>query len=620
MPRKDFHTMEIRVNVINEMKKLRSNTYSDRYAWVDELIQNCQRAKATHIDVDVDEYNRTITVSDNGIGCDDPRYLFDKSSSGWDQETTKNESPFGEGFFSTMLAANTITVKSKGFTAIFDVNRMFEENNPDVIEIHPNKKQSGFIVTLSDLLDHTYTWQIIDRFKNVGKYIKSPTMTINGERVHYEGLNPNTESPFVRKIDNDFFKGWIRPHAWQNGDWDDAMIKCFAFNRHVKDSKKYSGVFGVLNFKPGAVDLRCPDRKEFIFNEKYDAMCNVLHDEIEKMYINVIKNGTDEEIKNFEYNIRKYTDMDNLKRFVKFKFIASDGDDEKLNNLLAVSEKTDDEDDNVSTDTETYDEPFDTVSNENVSCENDFVIEKVIPKKQEIKETPKPTRKKRNVLAQTGTVLSDKLAYAFYIGKNDTGEYEDQIKMAKKNNVPLIEIRNGLEQTILESDERFHPISDMNSLLKTRAEFRNMVPCSIPEMRISKLLMSMADRIGVDKNTFVIADTKFNKILVVNDKEHIVTELDQMATAYNGKIYIDRKYLKSYSDLKDDSESITPEDIKFLLLNLDIIASELSHAIKNTTDNTLIHANTKSEYMMQIISLIYNNKATIMKPNMIRFD
>ena len=131
--------MEIRVNVINEMKKLRSNTYSDRYAWVDELIQNCQRAKATHIDVDVDEYNRTVTVSDNGIGCDDPRYLFDKSSSGWDQETTKNESPFGEGFFSTMLAANTITVKSKGFTAIFDVNRMFEENNPDVIEIHPNK-------------------------------------------------------------------------------------------------------------------------------------------------------------------------------------------------------------------------------------------------------------------------------------------------------------------------------------------------------------------------------------------------------------------------------------------------------------------------------------------------
>ena len=40
--------MEIKVNVINEMKKLRSNTYSDAYSWVDELVQNCQRAKATH--------------------------------------------------------------------------------------------------------------------------------------------------------------------------------------------------------------------------------------------------------------------------------------------------------------------------------------------------------------------------------------------------------------------------------------------------------------------------------------------------------------------------------------------------------------------------------------------
>lgn len=609
--------MEIKVNVINEMRKLRSNTYSDRYTWVDELIQNCQRAGATHIDVDVDEYEKTVTVSDNGIGCDDPQILFDKSSSGWNEEITTNESPFGEGFFSTMLAADTVTVKSKGFTAIFDVNKMFEENRTDVIEIHQNKKQSGFIVTLSDLRDNICTWQIIDRFKEIGKYIKSPTMTINGERVHYEGLNPKTENPFIRKVDNEFFKGWIRPHAWQNGDWDDAMIKCFAFGRHIKDSKDYSGVFGVLNFKPNAVDLRCPDRKEFIFNEKYEAMCQALREEIEKMYINVIKNGTDEEIKNFEYHIRRYADIESLKKCVKFKFIASDGDDEKLNNLLATSESNDDTQEIAEIGSD--EDPFETVTDDAVNCEYDFVVEKTTPI-QETKEEVKPTRKRRNITPQSGTVLSDKLAYAFYIDQKDINKYEDQIALAKKNNVPLIEIRNGLEQTILENDDRFHPLTDMDDLLKIKAEFRNMTPCSIPEMRIYKLLMSLSDRIGIDKKTFVIADTKFNKILVANGKEHIISEFDQIATAYNGKIYVNRRYLKAYSELTDDSNSITPDDIRFLLLNLDIIASELSHAIKNTKDNTLSHANSKSEYMMQIISLIYNSKVTITEPNMVTFN
>ena len=107
--------MEIKVNILNEMKKIRDTTYSDRYTWVDEIIQNCQRSHASHIDVKVD-YD-SIVVSDDGNGCDNPELLFHKSTSGWDADVTANESPFGEGFFSTMIAANVITVESIGFKA-----------------------------------------------------------------------------------------------------------------------------------------------------------------------------------------------------------------------------------------------------------------------------------------------------------------------------------------------------------------------------------------------------------------------------------------------------------------------------------------------------------------------
>ena len=38
-------TVQLKVNVINEMKKLRTVVYGDRLAWVEELIQNTQRAE-----------------------------------------------------------------------------------------------------------------------------------------------------------------------------------------------------------------------------------------------------------------------------------------------------------------------------------------------------------------------------------------------------------------------------------------------------------------------------------------------------------------------------------------------------------------------------------------------
>jgi hypothetical protein len=44
------------------------------------------------------------------------------------------------------------------------------------------------------------------------------------------------------------------------------------------------------------------------------------------------------------------------------------------------------------------------------------------------------------------------------------------------------------------------------------------------------------------------------------------------------------------------------------MLNLDTIASEMSHAVKETKDETIAHAESKSGYMMQIINAIFGKK------------
>ena len=172
--------MEVKVNVINEMLKLRNSTYSDRLSWVDELVQNCQRSKASHIKVTV-TYDKVI-VEDNGVGCTDPQVLFDKSSSGWDSETKSSQNPFGEGFFSTMMVADMIKVSSVGFEAEFDVKKMFETGNVDCIKVKKSTRKSGFVVVLTELNENFSRWGTVSRFKQVGKYIKSPTMSVNGER------------------------------------------------------------------------------------------------------------------------------------------------------------------------------------------------------------------------------------------------------------------------------------------------------------------------------------------------------------------------------------------------------------------------------------------------------
>lgn len=602
--------LEVKVNVINEMKKLRDNTYSDKYTWVDEVIQNCQRSKATHIDVQIEDDK--IVISDNGIGCSDPQVLFDKSSSGWDEATTQAESPFGEGFFSTMMAANMITVTSVGFTATFDVNKMFEENNVDVVDVVPNRKKSGFTLVLTDLCPGVFPWTVEHRFREVAKYIKSPTTSINGERVHYEGLTPNSNSPFIRKVDTPYFRGWIEPKSWKNGDWETPTIKCFAFSRHIKDSQKYDGVSGVLNFKEGTIDLRSPDRKEFIFNDKYDDMLKCLEEEIKKMYLRMAKEGSDEVICNFESHIDRYVSLNDYKDYIKFKFLtkgvidmtsntSSDNDIDVDNDNITTNGSSDDSGDTYY-DGDVNDSPINEIDSAPIATDGDF---STVTKVSSTEIAAKTSTKRRRYSAQTGDSIDKNMQYAFYITSVEKPTYETQIAIAQNYNIPVIEIRNDLELRVVKGDSRINHIRDMDAMMSLEADFKNISPCNIQEVRANKILARIARACNADEDLFRIGDTCFKKVLTINDRQYVIEDVDMMATAYNGKVYINRKHMNAYKNLTDDTSSLNDADIKFILLNLEVLAHEMSHAIYMNPDGTLEHVSCINLLMQKIINLIY---------------
>lgn len=80
-----------------------------------ELLQNSRRAGATAVKVTTapaGDKRTKVVIEDNGSGIQEPEKLLTLWDSGWDAETTVNESPAGFGFFSLAHLPDGVTVRS----------------------------------------------------------------------------------------------------------------------------------------------------------------------------------------------------------------------------------------------------------------------------------------------------------------------------------------------------------------------------------------------------------------------------------------------------------------------------------------------------------------------------
>ncbi len=587
--------MEVKINVINEMKKLRSTTYANKYAWVKELIQNGQRAKAKHIYVNVK--SDSITIEDDGIGCTDPEMLFEKNVSGWDETIVNNENPFGEGFFSTLMAANNITVESIGFKCVFDVERMFTENTTDVIEVTKTNRKSGFKITLTNLLDYVRDYNVTSEFRQIGKYIKNPKIVINNVTVKYEGTTPKIDKPFIHYINNDYFKGWIRPYSWYT-DYESAIIKCFAFDRLIKDSTKVSNVIGVVTFNPNRINLRSPDREEFIFDDKYDAAWKAFTREIKKMCLKIIRQGTDKDINDYQYLIDKFTDVDDYKHLIKFKFIHNKKE-------TTINDDTVDVNNSNNSELCVVNPKLTNINNADYLSDDCYVGHITF---EMVDHNNKMTKYTNGNCNQTGESIDGRSDFGFYVDSSDVSEYADEIALAQYYNIPVVEIRNRLEENIISLNKKFRHIKNINSSIRLNCEYSNTTPNTSYEIRVLQVLNKIMEVLDIKQNLFVICDTDINKVVIINNKERPIEQLDVLATAYNGTIYLNRKHLYAYKNLNTESDEFTIEDIRFVMLNLETICHEMSHALYGNDDNTKTHLECINYLMQKIINVIFNCK------------
>lgn len=127
--------MQIQVRV-NEEGALRNQRYafSDRYTLVTELMQNARRAGARRVEILYDDRTRVLRIIDDGCGIQDFQKLLTFNESGWNENTCRDERPFGIGFSKCLYSASRCIVVSRGKKVDFMTEAALARNPIEVTD------------------------------------------------------------------------------------------------------------------------------------------------------------------------------------------------------------------------------------------------------------------------------------------------------------------------------------------------------------------------------------------------------------------------------------------------------------------------------------------------------
>ena len=128
--------------------------------------------------------------------------------------------------------------------------------------------------------------------------------------------------PFAKEIDNPFFEGVIWPQArgWAKAENAPVLGLRFYAQRRVVRELDYESVGGWLHLKPGVVNLRAPDRKDFVEDERYRAMLDSFKSEARELLVDMAMQATDEELEEFDGPLRYLLTDDDVVDLLPYLF------------------------------------------------------------------------------------------------------------------------------------------------------------------------------------------------------------------------------------------------------------------------------------------------------------
>jgi len=603
--------VQLQVNVINQLKLLRQSTFKDTLCFLDEDIQNAQRAKATEVKVTVDSYDKTVIIENNGQILNNPQALFSIAESEWDEDVRSTENPFGMGFFSNITVSNLIHIYTGNKLIIFDVENMIQTNDTEIQIEELEDYYEGFKLVLNNLdFDVASSLDIKERVKLLGRYIHELDIYYNGDLQEKKDLTQGDSSIYQMSIEDDSFKGWIA--LGNNFTWQDS-VNIFYKGRLVTKLESTPYLKGDLHITDKALNLTSPDRKDIIKDSKFYDFKTMVKLYAEKLCMETMLEGDEDEINEFTSSISWYINKKEIKNLIKF--ITFKSNDEKdieylkgvalakienkgINNFRdyelhlrkEASKQNESHFEEVSINTKVKTKPEKakgTVYHESSSSYSDGYVER-------------PEIKEKETVEKQGEIIINNDQPVFYIGFSEVEKYEYKLNVIKHYNLKIIIARNKIEEEILknmkDSDNVLH-ISELTEDVKVTGILSN-TELSIKEQRALMLLDMISQMVGLSYNAFAIGDlivTKNVKVESLNIESQIIEdEVVVLRDIETNKVYVDRGVIDQTNLREDLDVNLDISDYKFILSNLRNIVNELS----------LLELKNEKDYINTILSIL----------------
>ena len=604
--------VQLQVNVINQLKLLRQSTFKDTLCFLDEDIQNAQRAKATEVKITVDYYEKTVIIENNGQILNKPQALFSIAESEWDEDVKSTENPFGMGFFSNITVSNLIEIYTGNKLITFDVENMIQTNDTEIKVEEIEDYYAGFKLVLNNFdFSTTSSTDIKERVRLLGRYIHELDIYYNNDLQEKKDLTQGDDSIYKLSIeDAESFKGWIALN--NNYGWGDN-VNVFYKGRLVTKLENMPYLKGDLHITDRALNLTSPDRKDIIKDSKFYEFKEMVKLYAEKLCMETMLEGDEDEINEFTSAISWYVNKKEIKNMIKFLTFKSN-DEKDIAYLTGVAiAKNKNKAINNFRDYELHLQKEASKQNEShfeeVSVNAKVKSKPIKAKGVVIHESSssysdgyseKPEIKEKETVAKQGEIIINNDQPVFYIGFSEVEKYEYKLNVIKHYSLRIIIARNKIEEEILknmkDSDNVLH-ISELVEDVNVTGTLSN-TELNTKEQRALMLLDMISRMVGLSHNAFAIGNlivTKNVKVVSL-DIEHQIIE-DQMVVIRDidaNKVYVDRSIIDQ-TNLREDLEvNLDISDYKFILSNLQNIVKELSILeIKNEVD-----------YMTTILSIL----------------
>lgn len=593
--------VELKVNVINQLKLLRQSTFKDILCFLDEDIQNAQRAKATEVRVTVNSSDNIVTIENNGKALTNPQALFSIAESEWDEDINKTENPFGMGFFSNITVSNFIKVHTGNKLITFDVEDMINTNNTEIKVEEVEEEYSGFKLILENFdFDTCYSWDIRERVEILGKYIHELDIYYNGTLQEKKDLTSGDDSDFYFPVDEDKdFKGWIAlGNNYSYGD----NLNIFYKGRLVQKLENLPYLKGDLHISDKTLNLTSPDRKNIIKDDKLSAFRNTVKMYVQNYCNQLILDGEDD-IKSYTNCIGYYTDKLQIKNRIKFMtFRTSKEDDMNYLKGVAIARRNNEGIDTFSgyelslkkQDKEQSESIFDEVNiNPVLKTEPKEAIGRVVHESSSSYSdgyVEEPEINESDLVEKYGEKIIDNTEPVFFIKFSEVDKYEYKLNVAKHYNLRIIVARNDVEASILQnmkSSDNVHHISELEEKVSVVGNLSN-TELSAKEKRAMMILGLISKILGFDHNVFAIGDLMVIKNIKVESLEVEDTIIDPdivvLKDTVGEKVYVDRSIINQNGLRTDIEETLDLMDYKFIMANFKQIVKQANLLTKESLE------------------------------------